>query len=324
MRRPKRPLEVPVKYSRVRPLTGRASPREIPMNASIHSGNDNLERILNDAIADGSLEIPPPPRIASEVMRLTRGDAVAGEASDTSAAELAQLIQRDVALAGQVMRVANSALYARRTPVVTLPQAIAWLGIREIRNIAFAAAVQGQVYTSSYFRQEMADLWRESVVTALFAQEIARLKRRNVESAYLCGLLHRAGMAVILNRVGAAVLKHRVAPEPSQVLQLASRHEARVGTFLGIAWSLPPAVSAAISHWRDPPAAELSRAEVMEVALARQISDELRTPGLGGELPDTMLGPVSQWMDELSIYPDELFTIMAQRAAIQATAESYL
>jgi hypothetical protein len=36
-----------------------------------------------------------------------------------------------------------------------------------------------------------------------------------------------------------------------------------------------------------------------------------------------MLGPVSRWMDELSIYPDELFTIMAQRAAICATAESY-
>ena len=67
----------------------------------------------------------------------------------------------------------------------------------------------------------------------------------------------------------------------------------------------------------------LARAEVMEVALARQISEEFRTPGIGGELPDTMLGPVSAWMDELSIYPDELFSIMAQRAAICATAESY-
>jgi hypothetical protein len=29
-------------------------------------------------------------------------------------------------------------------------------------------------------------------------------------------------------------------------------------------------------------------------------------------------------MDELSIYPDELFGIMAQRAAFYATAESFL
>src|SRR5262245_41667149 len=293
------------------------------MNAALQPANEQVERILNAAIAEGTLDLPPPPQIAAEVMRLTRGDAVNGGLGDSSAAELAQLIQRDVALAGQVMRVSNSALYARRTPVVTLPQAIAWLGIREIRNIAFAVAVQGQVFNSSYFRNEMADLWRESVITALFAQEIARLKRRNVESAYLCGLLHRVGMAVILSRVGSAVIKNKVTPEAGQVLQLAARHEARVGTLLAISWSLPPAVSAAVTYWANPPGAEMARAEVMEVALARQISDELRTPGVGGELPDSMLGPVSRWMDELSIYPDELFSIMAQRAAIYATAESY-
>jgi HD-like signal output (HDOD) protein len=292
------------------------------MNASVQP-LQHTERVINAAIAEGSLELPPPPQIASEVMRLTRGDAVTDEAAEGSAAELARLIQRDIALAGHVMRVANSALYARRTPVVTLPQAIAWLGIREIRNIAFAVALQGQVFTSTYFRHEMADLWRESVIVALFAQEIARLKRRNVESAYLCGLLHRAGMAVILGRIGEAALRHGVEPQPGQVLEIASRHETRVGTQLSVAWSLPPAVAAAISHWRDPPAAEMARAEVMEVALARQISAELRTPGIGGELPDTLLGPVSVWMDELSIYPDELFSIMAQRAAICATAESY-
>jgi HD-like signal output (HDOD) protein len=293
------------------------------MSANPHTNTEDLDRLLHAAIADDSLELPPPPEVANEVMRLTRGDAIADGAADASSTQLAALIQRDVALAGQVMRVANSALYARRTPVVTLSQAIAWLGIREIRNIAFAAAVQGQVFTSTSFRREMADLWRESVITALFAQEIARLKRRNVESAYLCGLLHRAGMAVILNRVGAAVVKHKLSPDPLVVLQAAQRQEARVGTHLAIAWGLPPSVSAAIAHWRDPEAAELAKLEVMEVALARQVSDELRTPGLGGELPESMLGPASTWMDALAIFPEELVGLMAQRAAIYATAESF-
>jgi HD-like signal output (HDOD) protein len=195
--------------------------------------------------------------------------------------------------------------------------------MREIRNIAYAVAVQGQVFASSYFRREMLDLWRESVMTALFAQEIARLKRRNVESAYLCGLLHRVGLAIVLARAGSAALTNRVSPDTDQVLRFAAEHEARVGVQLAASWQLPPAVVATIAHWRDPTKASSSRAEVMEVALARQISDELRTPGAGGELPDSMLGPVSKWMDELSIYPDELFSIMAQRAAIYATAESF-
>jgi HD-like signal output (HDOD) protein len=290
------------------------------MNAP--AANLHIDRILDTAIHQDSIELPPPPQIAAEVMRLTRGEG-APDSADVGAAELAGLIQRDLALAGHVMRVANSALYARRTPVTTLPQAIAWLGIREVRNIAFAVAVQAQVFHSSYFRQEMADLWRESVIVALFAQEIARLKRRNVDSAYLCGLMHRAGMALIFGRVGVAALRHNVTPGMGHLYELAARHEARLGTHLAIAWGLPPSVSAAIAHWRDPPAAGLARTEVMEVALARQISEELRTPGAGGELPDSMLGPVSKWMDELGIYPDELFSIMAQRAAICATAESF-
>ena len=291
------------------------------MNASAE--NISVEHLVSLALEDDSLDLPPPPDVASEVMRLTGGDAVADDVVDASAAELARLIQRDLSLAGQVMRVANSALYARRTPVVSLPQAIAWLGIREVRNIAFSVALQAKVFTSNCFPREMADLWRESVVTALFAQEIARLKRRNVESAYLCGLMHRVGMAVILNRIGAIAPRYGMAPEPGQVLELAAMHEARVGQRLSIAWTLPLNVATAIAHWRDPSQCGTARTDVMGVALARQISDELRTPGIGGELPDTLLGPVSAWMDELSIYPDELFSIMAQRAAICATAESF-
>ncbi len=284
---------------------------------------EHVDQLLRAAIADQTLELPPLPRIAVEVMRLTSDDPRTDEESDAGAAELAGFIQRDVSLAGQVMRVANSALYARRTPVVTLSQAIAWLGVREIRNIAYAAAVRGQVFNSAYFHREMAEIWRESVITALFAQEIARLKRRNVESAYLCGLLHRVGYAVMLSRMGVAALEHRLSIDVTTVSRYAADHEARVGAHLAANWHLPLSVASAIAHWRNPLEAGHARTEVMEVALARQISDELRSPGVGGELPDSMLGPVSRWMDDLSIYPDELFSIMAQRAAIYATAESF-
>jgi hypothetical protein len=123
--------------------------------------------------------------------------------------------------------------------------------------------------------------------------------------------------------MGAAALEHQLSIDALTVTRYAAQHEARVGAHLAATWHLPLSVASAIAHWRNPVDAGHARTEVMEVALARQISDELRAPGAGGELPDSMLGPVSRWMDDLSIYPDELFTIMAQRAAIYATAESY-
>ena len=87
------------------------------------NAQDDLDRVLHAAIADESLELPPPPAVAAEVARLTRGDAEDG--ADNNAAELARLIQRTQPQHRALMNLANSALYARRSPVVTLPQAIA-------------------------------------------------------------------------------------------------------------------------------------------------------------------------------------------------------
>src|SRR5690349_2238910 len=70
------------------------------MNASVPANNEDLDRLLHAAMSDDSLELPPPPEVANEVMRLTRGDGITDGAADTSSAQLAGLIQRDVALAG--------------------------------------------------------------------------------------------------------------------------------------------------------------------------------------------------------------------------------
>ena len=83
------------------------------MHSSAQTAPDDINRILHDAMVDETLELPPPPQVVLEVMRLTRGDAAGADNADAAAADLARLIQRDIALAAQVMRVANSAVYAR-------------------------------------------------------------------------------------------------------------------------------------------------------------------------------------------------------------------
>jgi HD-like signal output (HDOD) protein len=90
------------------------------MHSQVRTNEDQLERVLHASLTDDSIDLPPPPHVANEVTRLTRAELDDDTKVAANSAELAKLIQRDVALAGQVMRVANSALYARRTPVVTL------------------------------------------------------------------------------------------------------------------------------------------------------------------------------------------------------------
>jgi HD-like signal output (HDOD) protein len=281
---------------------------------------------LRSACDAESLELPPLPEIAQRVARLAGGGFAAtddSDDSDASATELAQLVQRDVALAAQVMRVANSALYARGTPVVTLKQAIAWLGMLELRKIAYGFAVRGELFAAPQFRRELTALWRESITTALFNQELARSRRRNVESAYLAGLLHRVGFAVILWRLGRAA-RSGAPPAREAMPEFIAGFEAQVGTQLAGAWRLPTHVAACIRYWRRPSEAKADRFDALQLALARAIASHAESCAPGAELPPDVVAHARPWLDELGFYPGDLRELFAERAKILATAGSFM
>src|SRR6202047_3846058 len=75
--------------------------------------------------------IAPMPRVCVQLAELT-----AQHAAD--AAQLARLIQSDPALAGEIMRVANSPALRPRAPIVSLQQAVSWLCGAEVRHVALA------------------------------------------------------------------------------------------------------------------------------------------------------------------------------------------
>src|SRR6202789_2540078 len=82
--------------------------------------------------------IAPLPRVCAQLAELTAQQA-------TDAAQLARLIQSDAALAGEIMRVANSPALRPRTAIVSLQQAVSWLGVAAVRHIAIAVMLRGEV-----------------------------------------------------------------------------------------------------------------------------------------------------------------------------------
>ncbi len=131
------------------------------------------------------------PRVCAQLAELTAQHA-------TDAAQLARLIQSDPALAGEIMRVANSPALRPRAPIVSLQQAVSWLGVAEVRNIAMAVMLRGEVFTAPGHEPESEELWREAWLAGLWAKEIARERRKHVESAFLAALMHRTGAALAL------------------------------------------------------------------------------------------------------------------------------
>lgn len=277
-----------------------------------------ITRFANDPC---DADLPPLSTVAIEVGRLAAADDGAGD----SAAALAAIVRRDVALASQVIRVANSALHSPRTPIVSLTQAVTRLGMNEIRNIAYSFALRKDIFAAGprdtrVGGAALAALWRESLATACFAQEIARLKRRDVEAAYLVGLMHRLGMAVMLWRLVRAPQGVDINMERLEEFA-ASGPEAHVGTKLATSWSLPSPIAEGIAHWRVPQDAPPAwQALLLQIAAARAFAAQLGAPE---ELPPELCGVPAELLDALNLYPDDVAALLARRSAVSAAVECY-
>src|ERR1700704_3396139 len=82
--------------------------------------------------------------------------------------EVAKLISMDPAIAGEVLKLANSGFYGRRASVHSIVHAIALVGIRRVSPIVITAAIW-----KALPRQPSASIkswWRHSIASALIAE----------------------------------------------------------------------------------------------------------------------------------------------------------
>jgi HD-like signal output (HDOD) protein len=188
--------------------------------------------------------IAPLPKICAEIANLTADDS-------TDASQFARLMQSDPVLVGEVMRVANSPALRPRAPVVSVQQAVSWLGIAEIRNIAMAIMLRGEVFVAPGHEPQSEELWRESWLASLWAKELARLRRKHVESAFLGALMHRTGAALAIKMLSQWEVANRTAMDARTFADLVVEFEPRLGKVVMDGWRIARNVQEAASQWRS-------------------------------------------------------------------------
>ena len=188
--------------------------------------------------------IAPLPKVCVQLASLTAQQSV-------DAPQLARLIESDAALAGEVMRVANSPALRPRSAVVSLKQAVSWLGVAEVRNIAIAVMLHGEVFVAPGHEPESEELWREASLAGLWAKEIARERRKHVETAFLAALMHRTGAALGLKILSRFEAEKRTVMDARSFAELVGEFEPSFGRLVMNTWNLPGDVQDAASGWRD-------------------------------------------------------------------------
>jgi HD-like signal output (HDOD) protein len=252
--------------------------------------------------------IAPMPRVCAQLAELTAQNA-------TDAVQLARLIQSDPALAGEIMRVANSPALRPRAPIVSLQQAVSWLGVAEVRNIAMAVMLRGEIFTAPGHEPESEQLWREAWLAALWAKEIARERRKHVESAFLAALMHRTGAALALKILSGFESQQRTVMDAKSFAALVVEFEPRFGRLLMCSWRLPDDVQDAASDWRD-----YGKSSHSDLAGTVHAAHLFATHTMHPQLLDEELVLESPVFEQLGVFPDDRRSMLAKREQVRALA----
>lgn len=188
-----------------------------------------VERIAS-LIEVGKMELPHLPATSSALIGLS------GRA-DVEVKQVVQLISSDPSLASELLRLANSVIYAAHEPAETLDEAVMRIGMRGLRSLIFTVSVRGSVLRLKGLEAFSEETWRQALSVATIARAIAPSFRMDPERAFLVGLLHDIGKIAILSMVSKEC-RGKNLPSPATVGRLFHVHHENAGGALATKWRL--------------------------------------------------------------------------------------
>ncbi len=203
--------------------------------------------LLPEPLDPGRLIVPPFPAALGRLLTLAESDDPAPEAVE-------EAVGLDPALTTRAIQLASAAALGRAKPAASLREALMVLGLRGVRNLAFAQFSRRLVVRWGLIDQL---LWEQSLATAAGMQLILEAREPSMaDDAYLCGLLHNVG-AVALNNAYPARYERavrRAIAEERSVFEM-EREEfgceaASVTVQLVSGWNLPLRVGGTLTSWR--------------------------------------------------------------------------
>ena len=187
------------------------------------------------------ISIPPLPSITHKVL-LFEGDTVSGSS------ELEQIILPDKSICADILRIANSAFYARSKKVQTIRDAITLLGLKTIKNIVMLQSKKhiskNLVYTD-LFKKHLLEV---PILTALIALDLSQplgLKSLR-EELFLSAMMMKIGMTILaLNSPKAYTeILTEFESKPSDLAKLEKEEfelsHIDVGSHIFKVWQMPP------------------------------------------------------------------------------------
>jgi HD-like signal output (HDOD) protein len=136
-------------------------------------------------------ELPAAPRLLVELGQMIRN-------SRTDSRDVVALLRQDPGLVARIIRMANSAAYARAEPAASLEEAVAGIGFREVHRLVGAvAATQLADQKLPLYGVDGVRLRENALFVAVNMEELAEECGEEPRSCYTVGLLRSIGKMVL-------------------------------------------------------------------------------------------------------------------------------
>jgi HD-like signal output (HDOD) protein len=211
---------------------------------------------LGQRLADSELrrtlgtitELPRPPQ---SVLRLN----ALLDSPDTDVHDIAEVVEQDMALTVKLFQLVNSAYYGLQRNVRDIREAIAYLGLNAVRNLAVSVEVfRSLSATAGEDLQAVQELHERANQVANVAKKLV-LDRDQANEAFVAGLLHDVGLLALVSCLPDRYRELRDAAQLSNLplwdieTEVIGASHADLGAYLLNLWGLPfPVVEAVARH----------------------------------------------------------------------------
>lgn len=238
------------------------------------------------------VDLPALPNVIVQVLQATDKETV-------TTAEIEQLLSADAAITTKLLKVVNSAYYGLPRQVASVGQAIAILGIQQVRNLVLSVGVLNALSSPSpkVFEIQKA-FWEQSFGAATCAQSLAKkkgLSTKDQDAVFIGALLHDIGrlfLFTLFNQPYNQVLKEtNENGEPLTVVEerVLGLDHATLGGLLADKWNFPSVLAELIRFHEVPTTGDDTQAVSRQFAvhIAGRLANERADGG-----PDN---PSSPW-----------------------------
>jgi HD-like signal output (HDOD) protein len=210
------------------------------------------------------------PPVAAHVLKLLEDENI-------DIRTIAKAIESDASLTMKLLRVANSPLYAIRTEITSIQQAIITLGLNRLTNIVLGVSIFSRFLINSQkdASEIIEKFWWHSSCTGIVAKAVStKIKRYFRENEFIGGLLHDIGKLAMLQYDAVKYKKVIDIIQNEKIIDTAAEREifgtdhTEVGEQIAILWKLPEELTSIISFHDNPSNAPAHKELVSVVRLA--------------------------------------------------------